>query len=163
MSKAFAAATSRLQQHIEAPIHLRMLWDGRQDNCHLRKRPFRIETLHMKGLATFERSTFGGTLNISSAYHHVDMAPKAFPYLGYKWAPRNDTAHGPPVGRRPFGCPPEGSRRLTRLHVARRGPGHPGPHPHIGWRHSLHCVSGHPIQDIPCSIARRRATPAALA
>ena len=63
----------------------RLIWDGRHVNRHLRKRPFRMETLQREGRALFERSTFGGTLNVSSAYHHVDMAPESFPYLGFEW------------------------------------------------------------------------------
>jgi hypothetical protein len=59
----------------------RLIWDGRHVNRHLRKRPFRVETLQREGRALFERSSFGGTLNISSAY----MAPEAFPYLGFEW------------------------------------------------------------------------------
>ena len=63
----------------------RLIWDGRHVNRHLRKRPFRMETLQREGRALFERRHFGGTLNISSAYHHVDMAPDAAPYLGFEW------------------------------------------------------------------------------
>jgi hypothetical protein len=63
----------------------RLIWNGRHVNRHMRKRPFRMETLQREGRALFERSSFGGTLNVSSAYHHVDMAPDAFPYLGFEW------------------------------------------------------------------------------
>ena len=63
----------------------RLIWDGRHVNAHLRKRPFRMETLQREGRALFERSTHGGTLDISSAYHHIDMAEDAFPYLGFEW------------------------------------------------------------------------------
>ena len=63
----------------------RLIWDGRHVNRHLRKRPFRMETLQREGRALFECRSFGGTLNVSSAYHHVDMAPVAFPYLGFEW------------------------------------------------------------------------------
>ena len=71
---------------INSALKRRLIWDGRHVNRHLRKRPFRMETLQSEGRALFERSTFGGTLNISSAYHHLDMAPEAFPYLGFEWA-----------------------------------------------------------------------------
>ena len=37
----------------------RLIWDGRHVNAHLRKRPFRIETLQREGRALFERSTHG--------------------------------------------------------------------------------------------------------
>ena len=63
----------------------RLIWDGRHVNRHLRKRPFRMETLQREGRSLFERSSHGGTLNVSSAYHHVDMAPDASPYLGFEW------------------------------------------------------------------------------
>ena len=44
-----------------------------------------METLQREGRALFERSTHGGTLNISSAYHRFDMAENAVPYLGFEW------------------------------------------------------------------------------
>ena len=64
---------------------LRLIWDGRHVNKHLRKRPFRMETLQREGRALFERSRYGGTVDISSAYHHIDMAACATPYLGFEW------------------------------------------------------------------------------
>ncbi len=63
----------------------RLIWDWRQVNRHLRKRPFRMETLQRQGCSLFERSSFGSTLDVPSAYHHVDMAPWASPYLGFEW------------------------------------------------------------------------------
>jgi hypothetical protein len=70
---------------INSAMKRHLIWDGRNVNRHLRKRPFRMETLQQEGHSLFERSRFGGTLNISSAYHHVDMAPGAFPFLGFEW------------------------------------------------------------------------------
>jgi hypothetical protein len=63
----------------------RLIWDGRHVNKHLRKHRFRMETLQREGRSLFERSHYGGTLNISSAYHHVEMAPSATPFLGFEW------------------------------------------------------------------------------
>ena len=63
----------------------RLIWDGRHVNANLRKRPFRMETLQREGRALFERSHYGGTVDVSSAYHHVDMAPESTPYLGFEW------------------------------------------------------------------------------
>ena len=64
----------------------RLIWDGRHVNKHLRKHRFRMETLQREGRSLFERSHYGGTLDISSAYHHVEMAPSATPFLGFEWA-----------------------------------------------------------------------------
>ena len=63
----------------------RLIWDGRHVNRHLRKHRFRMETLQREGRALFERSHFGGTVNISSAYHHLEMAPEATEFLGFEW------------------------------------------------------------------------------
>jgi hypothetical protein len=63
----------------------RLIWDGRHVNRHLRKHRFRMETLQREGRALFERSHFGGTVNISSAYHHLEMAPDATKFLGFEW------------------------------------------------------------------------------
>ena len=63
----------------------RIIWDGRHVNANPYKRPLRMETLQREGRALFERSHYGGTADISSAYHHVDMAPESTPYLGFEW------------------------------------------------------------------------------
>ena len=63
----------------------RLIWDGRHVNRHLRKHRFRMETLQREGRALFERSHYGGTLNISSAYHHLEMAPETTEFLGFEW------------------------------------------------------------------------------
>ena len=86
----------------------RLIWDGRHVNANLRKRPFRMETLQREGRALFERSHYGGTVDISSAYHHVDMAPESTPYLGFEWEGtfycfRSSTCC-PSGSRRPRGC-----------------------------------------------------------
>ena len=64
---------------------LRLIWDGRHVNRFLVKRSFRMETLQREGRALFERSRFGGTADISAAYHHVDMAEESLPFLGFEW------------------------------------------------------------------------------
>ncbi len=67
-------------------LKLCLIWDGQHVNHHLRMRPFCMETLQREGRTLFERSSFSSTINILSAYHHVEMAPSMFPYLGFKWA-----------------------------------------------------------------------------
>jgi hypothetical protein len=54
-------------------------------NRHLPKRKFRMETLQREGRAFFERSCWGGTVDLSSAYHHVEMHSDATSYLGVEW------------------------------------------------------------------------------
>ena len=63
----------------------RLIWDGRHVNKNLRRRKFKMETLQREGRALFERSHFGGTADISGAYHHLEMAEDAHPYLGFEW------------------------------------------------------------------------------
>lgn len=70
---------------INAAGKLRLIWDGRHVNRHLPKRKFRMETLQREGRALFERSAWGGTCDLSSAYHHVEMHPEATRYLGFEW------------------------------------------------------------------------------
>ena len=45
-----------------------------------------METLQKEGRSLFERSVFGGTCDISQAYHHIEMAASATLYLGFEWA-----------------------------------------------------------------------------
>ena len=63
----------------------RLIWDGRHVNRYLQKRTFRMESLQREGRALFERSSWGGTCDLSSAYHHVEMHPDGLPYLGFEW------------------------------------------------------------------------------
>ena len=63
----------------------RLIWDGRHVNRHLPRYKFRMETLQREGRALFERSLWGGTLDLSSAYHHVEIHPESTTYLGFEW------------------------------------------------------------------------------
>jgi hypothetical protein len=44
-----------------------------------------MEKLQREGSALFERSAWDGTVDLSSAYHHVPMASDATAYLGFEW------------------------------------------------------------------------------
>jgi hypothetical protein len=44
-----------------------------------------METLQRECRSLFELSSFGGTLDVSSTYQHVNMALEASPYLGFEW------------------------------------------------------------------------------
>jgi len=64
---------------------LRLIWDGRHVNEYLTITKFKMETLQSEGRTLFDSARFGGSVDISGAYHHVDMHPSAFPYLGFEW------------------------------------------------------------------------------
>jgi len=62
----------------------RLIWDGRHVNRHLPRYKFRMETLQREGRALFERSMWGGTLDLSSTYHHIEIHPDSTPFLGFE-------------------------------------------------------------------------------
>ena len=64
---------------------LRLIWEGWHVNCHLPHHKFRVETLQREGRSLFERSEWGGTVDISAAYHHLEMHPDSTPVLGFEW------------------------------------------------------------------------------
>ena len=64
---------------------LRLIWDGRHLNKNLLITPMKMETLQKEGRALFGSSSHGGSTNLSSAYHHLDLHPSAFPYMGFEW------------------------------------------------------------------------------
>ena len=44
-----------------------------------------MESLQREGRTLFEDCSFGGTADLSSAYHHVDMHESAHTFLGFEW------------------------------------------------------------------------------
>ena len=44
-----------------------------------------MNSLHREGRALFESARFGGTADISSAYHHIPMHSDSTRYLGFEW------------------------------------------------------------------------------
>jgi hypothetical protein len=63
----------------------RPVWDGSHVNKHLPDAPFRMETLQREGMDLFEGAGWGGTVDISSAYHHIHMHEDSTPFLGFEW------------------------------------------------------------------------------
>jgi hypothetical protein len=63
----------------------RLIWDGRHVNAHLPKKRFRMDTLQREGRALFNGSGWGGTADISSAYHHIPMHEDSTQFLGFEW------------------------------------------------------------------------------
>ena len=69
----------------KGPKKLRLIWDGVYTNTDLEVPKFRYETL--KDLPEFLRpKDFLWSCDLKSGYHHVDMHPSAWPYLGFKWS-----------------------------------------------------------------------------
>ena len=64
---------------------LRLVWDGSHVNRHLGTRKFRMEMLQGEGRALVERSSWGGTVDLQSAYNHVEMDPNFTQFLGFEW------------------------------------------------------------------------------
>ena len=64
---------------------LRLIWDGRWVNSFLRKVKFSMETLQNEGRSLFAGCSYGGTFDVSQAFHHVDMDPSTFEFLGFEW------------------------------------------------------------------------------
>ncbi len=63
----------------------RLIWDGQHVNRHLQRQPFCMETLKREGRTLFEGAGWGGTVNISSAYHHIPMHLDSTQFLGFEW------------------------------------------------------------------------------
>ena len=68
----YAAATQRL------------ICDGRHLNGFPPEYPCRMETLHREGRALLERPAWGGSCDLSSAFHHIQMHPGSVRYLGFE-------------------------------------------------------------------------------
>lgn len=64
---------------------LRLIWDGRHINSFLKRQKFQIEQLHKQGRSIFAGCAFGSILDISSAYHHVDIHEDFWQFLGFQW------------------------------------------------------------------------------
>ena len=63
----------------------RLIWDGRHVNGHLPYEPFCMDSLQREGRSLFEAAAWGGTADISSAYHHIPMHKDSIHYLGFEW------------------------------------------------------------------------------
>jgi len=66
----------------------RLIFDCRHLNRHLHTTKFKMESLHTEGRSLFQRGWFGGTIDLTSAYYHIEMHPSAHEYLGFEWQGR---------------------------------------------------------------------------
>lgn len=68
----------------KGPEKLRLIWDGVYTNTWLDVPQFRYETLN--DLPEFLKpGDYLWSCDLKSGYHHLDMHPTAWPYLGFKW------------------------------------------------------------------------------
>ena len=93
----------------------RLIWDGRWVNAFLTKVTFVMETLQTEGRSLFGGCRWGGTFDVSQAFHHVDMDPSAFTYLGFEWAGQCYYFCVLPFG---LACSPRIFTRIMRTTVA---------------------------------------------
>jgi hypothetical protein len=63
----------------------RLIWDGCHVNAYLPHKRFRMETLQREGRTLFSEAGWGGTADISSAYHHLPMHEDSTRFLGFEW------------------------------------------------------------------------------
>lgn len=66
----------------------RLIFDCRHLNRHLETTKFKMEGLHTEGRTLFQKGWFGGTIDLTSAYYHIEMHPSAYQYLGFEWKGR---------------------------------------------------------------------------
>lgn len=74
-----------LNVHTNAAKERRLIVDGRPVNKYEVKRTFKFEALGKEGRDVFAGCSHGGSIDISHAYHHVEMHPDSRKFLGFEW------------------------------------------------------------------------------
>ncbi len=74
-----------LDVHANADKKLRLIVDARPVNKYEVKRTFKCESLAKEGRDVFTGCNYGGSIDISHAYHHIEMHPDSRKYLGIFW------------------------------------------------------------------------------
>jgi hypothetical protein len=64
---------------------LRLIWDGRRINAYIERRKFRMEGLHREGRGVFAKCKYGSVIDLTSAYHHLDLAKAMWTFCGFEW------------------------------------------------------------------------------
>lgn len=94
LSSGAIACASRRELHCVMPLgvaeqkasgKLRLIFDARYVNDFLAEWKFKMETLQKEGRHIFAGMRFGSILDISSAFHHVQMHHGSWRYLGFKF------------------------------------------------------------------------------
>lgn len=71
--------------HVNSEGKRRLIVDARPVNKFEQRRKFKCESLMKEGRDIFERCKFGGVIDISHAYHHIEIAAESQKYLGIEW------------------------------------------------------------------------------
>jgi hypothetical protein len=74
-----------LDVHVNAEGKQRLIVDARPVNAFERRRRFKCETMGREGRDVFEGCSFGGSIDISHAYHHIEMTAESSCFLGIEW------------------------------------------------------------------------------
>lgn len=94
LTSGAVARTDRERLHCVLPLgvaqhagsgKLRLIYDARYVNRHMKDWFFKMETLAREGRHVFKELFFGSIIDISSAFHHVQMAESAWRYLGFEF------------------------------------------------------------------------------
>jgi hypothetical protein len=94
LSSGAIACSSRQDLHCVLPLgvaeqkstgKLRLIFDARFVNEFLAEWKFKMETLQKEGRHIFAGMRFGSILDISSAFHHIQMHHGSWKYLGFKF------------------------------------------------------------------------------
>jgi hypothetical protein len=71
--------------HVNSEGKQLLIVDARPVNKYELTRKFKCETLTKEGRDIFEGCAYGGSIDISHAYHHIEMAEESRCYLGVEW------------------------------------------------------------------------------
>ena len=64
---------------------LRLIFDARWINQHMPELKIKFETLHREGRAIFDGCTCGWIVDLSFAYHHIQIPEEDWQYLCFRW------------------------------------------------------------------------------
>jgi hypothetical protein len=64
---------------------LRLIYDARYVNSYVHYQKFKMEELHRQGRHIFAGQQFGSVLDISSAFHHIEVNEEFWEFLGFEF------------------------------------------------------------------------------
>ena len=63
---------------------LRLIYDARHLNKYVEYRKFKMDQLSQQGRTVVSGSSYAFSVDITSAYYHVDLHDDALPYFGFR-------------------------------------------------------------------------------